>query len=142
MPTDTMKKVVNTCDMSMSEVEKKWNSAKQQAEKQGHGEDWGYITSIFKSMLGDSCLKKLGWKNEKESIMSNTDKLLERIDTFLSEAEIDWDDVKQAAKKTAKKVHGEADDKVINDMIEKIKKGGKAKDTADAIEIIQNMIRS
>lgn len=72
----------------------------------------------------------------------STDKLLEKLNNYLGEAEIDWDQVKEAAKKTAKKVHGEADEKVIDDMIAKIKKGGKAKDTEDAIGIIQGMLRS
>lgn len=72
----------------------------------------------------------------------STDKILEKIDNFLGEAEIDWDAVKEAAKETAKEVHGEADEKVIKDMIAKIKKGGKAKSTEDAIGIIQGMLSS
>lgn len=72
----------------------------------------------------------------------STSKLLEKINNFLGESEIDWDAVKEAAKKTAKEIHGDADEKVINDMISKIKKGGKAKDTEDAIGIIQGMLSS
>lgn len=50
--------------------------------------------------------------------------------------------MKEAAKKTAKEIHGEVDEKVIDDMIAKIKKQGKAKDTGDAIGIIQGMLKS
>lgn len=72
----------------------------------------------------------------------NTNKLIEKIDKYLNETEIDWDQVKEAGKKVAKKIHGEADEKVINDMISKIKKNNKAKDTEDAIQIITNMLKS
>lgn len=55
-------------------------------------------------------------------------------------SKIDKDDVKQAAIKTAKKVHGKVDKKIVNDMVDKaIKKG---KDTEDAIQIVINMLRS
>lgn len=69
-------------------------------------------------------------------------RILEKIDKYLSEAEIDWKAVKEAARKTAKEIHGEADEKVIDDMIAKIKKQGKAEDTGDAIGIIQGMLKS
>lgn len=32
--------------------EKKWKRAKKLAAKQGHGEDYGYITSIYKNLKG------------------------------------------------------------------------------------------
>lgn len=64
MPTDVMKKVSNKCDMSMSEVEEKWSAAKSKAADQGHGDDWGYVMNIFKSMVGKECASKMGWTNE------------------------------------------------------------------------------
>lgn len=55
-----------------------------------------------------------------------------------SSKKIDKNDVKQAAMKTAKKVHGEPDEKIVDDIVNKaIKKG---KDTEDAIQIAINMI--
>ncbi len=64
MPTSLMKKVANKCDMSLSDVEDKWQKAKKEAEDQGHKDDWGYVTSIFKNMVGEKCAKKMGWTNE------------------------------------------------------------------------------
>jgi len=88
MPADTVKKVANTCDMSVSQVEDKWKKAKEKAESQGHTEDWGYITSIFKNMLSKDCLKKLGWNNKKENYTMSANKLMERIDKYLNEGKI------------------------------------------------------
>jgi len=68
-------------------------------------------------------------------------KLMERIDKYLNEAEIDWDAVMKAAKDAAKDIHGKADEKIIKSMIDKVKKNGKAKDTEDAVQIVINMMR-
>ncbi len=34
--------------------EAKWAEAKAAAEKQGHGDDYGYITAIFKKMMHEA----------------------------------------------------------------------------------------
>lgn len=88
MPADTVKKVANTCDMSISEVEDKWKKAKEKAESQGHAEDWGYVTSIFKNMLSKDCLEKLGWNNKKESTIMSTSNLINKIDGYLNESKL------------------------------------------------------
>jgi len=53
---------------------------------------------------------------------------------------IDVDDVRQAAFKTAKKVFDEVDEKKVEKMVKDACK--KAEDTAEAIERVQNMMRS
>ena len=64
------------------------------------------------------------------------------IERLINEEKIDWNKVKEAGKSTAKKIHGDADTKIIDSMVAKIKKDGKAKDTQDAIQIIVNMLKS
>lgn len=53
---------------------------------------------------------------------------------------VDWSDVVEAGKKTAKEVHGSADKKKLNGIIANAKKH-KPDSTAAAIEIMQDMIR-
>lgn len=54
---------------------------------------------------------------------------------------VDWTDVVDAAKKTAKKVHGKVNKKQLDGIIDNAKKH-KPDSTAAAIEIVQDMIRS
>ena len=77
MPTSLMKKVSDKCNMDMSKVEELWEKAKSQAKEQGHEEDWGYVTSIFKNMVSDSCKEKMGWTNEET--------IEDRVERYLSE---------------------------------------------------------
>lgn len=56
MPAPYVKKLAKQKGMSVSDAEKKWNSAKGQAKKEGHGEDYAYITSIFKRMMHAAAL--------------------------------------------------------------------------------------
>lgn len=70
MPKNITQEVVDTCGMSSSEVENKWEKAKEVAAKGGHEKEYDYIMGIFKNMLGGDCIKKLGW-NKGESY-SNT----------------------------------------------------------------------
>lgn len=55
------------------EDEKKWEKAKEKAKEQGHGDDYGYIVSIYKNMcpdgisdnkLPDHCGSKKGSKRD------------------------------------------------------------------------------
>lgn len=62
MPANVIKKVANKCNYSEKEVEQKWNDAKEQAKEQNQGDNYGYIMSIFKHMIGKDCLKKLDWE--------------------------------------------------------------------------------
>jgi len=48
--------------------------------------------------------------------------ILKEINKYLNEEEIDWNGVKKAAVDAAKDIHGSADEKIINSMIEKVKK--------------------
>lgn len=54
MPAPYVKKLAKKHNMSVSAAEKKWDKAKEQAADQGHEDDYGYITSIFKNMMGES----------------------------------------------------------------------------------------
>ena len=60
MPSEMINKVVKKCDKSESEVEDLWEKTKKQAKEAGEEENYAYITGIFKKMLGDNCLDKLG----------------------------------------------------------------------------------
>ena len=55
MPTAYIKKLADEGKGSVQELESKWEDAKSQASKQGKAENFGYITSIFKSMVNASC---------------------------------------------------------------------------------------
>lgn len=54
MPQAYVEKLAKKHKMSIDAAEKKWEAAKRAAEKQGHAEDYDYITSIFKNMMGES----------------------------------------------------------------------------------------
>lgn len=79
MPANVVKSVSRKCDMSMDEVEKKWDEAKEAAADEGHKEEFDYIMSIFKNMVGKECMKKMGWTNESNSVV-------EKIEKYLNEA--------------------------------------------------------
>lgn len=51
MPLPYIKKLAKKHHMSVSSAETKWEEAKKQADKQGKGDNYGYITSIFQSMM-------------------------------------------------------------------------------------------
>lgn len=51
MPTGYVKKLAKKHGVSASTAEKHWGLAKAAAKKEGHGEDYGYVTSIFKNMM-------------------------------------------------------------------------------------------
>lgn len=52
MPTDYIKKLSKEGHGSVAELERKWDEAKDAAEKQGQGDNFAYRTSIFKNMVG------------------------------------------------------------------------------------------
>lgn len=54
MPTPYIKKLAGKHHTSVDKSEGRWNKAKQQAAKQGHGEDFAYITGIYKKMMGEN----------------------------------------------------------------------------------------
>jgi len=73
MPANLVKKVADTCDMSQSEVENKWEEAKEKAGDEADKENWGYVVAIFKNLVGDECKEKMGWKDK-----NNEDLLIEK----------------------------------------------------------------
>ena len=54
MPQAYVKKLANKHNISVATAEKKWEQAKKSAKKQGHAEDYDYITGIFKKMMHES----------------------------------------------------------------------------------------
>ena len=54
MPTNFVAKLAKEHNISVEKAEERWNVAKQQAAKQGKAENFAYITSIFKNMMGES----------------------------------------------------------------------------------------
>ncbi len=62
MPNEIIDEVVKDTDLSKKEAEALWDKAAKQAEKSDKTPSYGYIMTIFKSMLGKSNVKKLGWK--------------------------------------------------------------------------------
>lgn len=57
MPTTYIKELADKGKGSVEELEGKWDEAKAQAKKQGKGDNYSYITSIFKNMVGAAPLK-------------------------------------------------------------------------------------
>lgn len=66
MPAPLVDRVEEVSDMSRSRVEELWEKAKERAEDEGMGDDWGYIVGIFKQSLGKKIMRKLkkqfGWE--------------------------------------------------------------------------------
>lgn len=54
MPTGYVKKLAKKHGVSSATAEKHWDAAKSVAKKEGHGEDYGYVTSIFKNMMHEN----------------------------------------------------------------------------------------
>lgn len=54
MPTGYVKKLAKRHGVSSSTAEKHWGMAKAAAQKEGHGEDYGYVTNIFKNMMHEN----------------------------------------------------------------------------------------
>lgn len=54
MPTNYIKKLHSEGHGSISHLESEWEKAKASAKKQGKGDNFSYITTIFKNMVGAS----------------------------------------------------------------------------------------
>ena len=48
-----VKKMAKEHGLSISSTEQKWGKAKDAADKEGHSDDYAYITGIFKKMIGE-----------------------------------------------------------------------------------------
>lgn len=54
MPTSYIRELADEGKGSVESLEKKWGEAKEKAVAEGHGGDYAYVTTIFKSMVGAS----------------------------------------------------------------------------------------
>lgn len=54
MPTNLIKKLNKEGKGSIQSLETKWNEAKSKAADEGQKDNYAYITTIFKSMVGAS----------------------------------------------------------------------------------------
>jgi hypothetical protein len=50
MPNNYLKKLAKDKSRNIVELEKDWERAKELAKEQGHEDDFGYITAIFKKV--------------------------------------------------------------------------------------------
>lgn len=76
MPTNYIKKLHDENKGSIAELESKWSEAKAQAEKQGQGTNYAYVTSIFKKMVGASPVFADLKLNGHGRIVARDDKLI------------------------------------------------------------------
>lgn len=53
MPTAYVKQLADKHGVPISTAEERWALAKKQAKKQGHAEEYDYVTGIFKKMMGE-----------------------------------------------------------------------------------------
>lgn len=53
MPVNYIKKLSSEGKGSISDLEKKWDKAKELAKESGKEDNFGYITGIFKKMIGE-----------------------------------------------------------------------------------------
>ena len=54
MPTAYVQKLAKKHNVSIKKSEKEWNKAKKRATKEGKGENFAYITSIYKKIMSES----------------------------------------------------------------------------------------
>ena len=54
MPSEYVDELAKQKGMSATEAERLWDKAKRLAAKEGHADDFAYITGIFKRMMGES----------------------------------------------------------------------------------------
>ena len=53
MPAPYVKQLAKKHDVSTQKAEKRWDAAKEQAEKNNRKDDYAYIMGIFKKMMGE-----------------------------------------------------------------------------------------
>lgn len=63
MPSSVVKAVADKTDLSVSELEDLWDEAKAKAEDEGYKDNYKYIMSIFKNLIGKDNKKKMGWES-------------------------------------------------------------------------------
>ena len=57
MPKEYVKKVGRETGIGTNKAESEWKEAKKNAAEQGKGDNYGYITQIFKNRTGASCIR-------------------------------------------------------------------------------------
>lgn len=135
MPQEYVKKMAKQYDVSIPAAEKFWKKAKQAAEDQGKKDNYAYVTSIFKNMMGiegeEMSKKDKGYvwerpENLKEGKMSEISLMID--DEFEAYARIHGDEwtathmdqtKNHIAGKVAKKYKLEKKDalKLVNDAL-------------------------
>jgi hypothetical protein len=60
MPTTYVKKLASKHGVSTRKAEQKWAEAKKAAAKEGEGENYAYVTSIFKKMMHEAAVMRIG----------------------------------------------------------------------------------
>jgi hypothetical protein len=53
MPSGYVKKLADKKGVSIDKAEERWDNAKKAAEQQGQGDNYAYVTQVFKSMMGE-----------------------------------------------------------------------------------------
>ena len=108
MPTPLLKKVASKCKLKLSDVEAIWSKAKGIAKGEGNADNYAYITQIFKSLLGKSNCKKMGYCKATAVVMKAV--TLSSIDLLTADSlgygrdTIKDDDTKADNKKSSKDV--------------------------------------
>ncbi len=69
MPNNLVLAVSKKCNVSIDEVEKAWAKAEELAIQQGQKENYEYITSIFKRLIGKECTDKMGWSQQSNQVI-------------------------------------------------------------------------
>ena len=75
MPIPVVAKMAKEVGISVEKAEDVWDKAKKAAEDQDRGDDWAYVTGIFKKMIGSE--KKM--ESEKKSFKEHVEVLIEAI---------------------------------------------------------------
>ncbi len=70
MPTPYVEKLAKKHNMSIGDAETKWSEAKKLAEKEDQGNNYAYITQIFKNLMGEKTASSV-ILNAVQRILSN-----------------------------------------------------------------------
>lgn len=112
MPTAFVKKMAHKHGTTPAEAESRWKRAKKQASKQGHAEDFAYVTGVFKHMMGEGMLLSEGRMSEISAFIDD------EFDKYARTHGDEWtaSHMTQAKKHIAGKVEKEFNVKPANAM--------------------------
>ncbi len=154
MPVAYVRKLAHKHGTSVSTAERRWKNAKASAAKQGHGDDYGYITGIFKNMMNEGIdtynheadfeaiskkANKIG-KKFKEGSIKRKD-AVEQLDTLGFEPkEIEEIlDINEAEETPTKKYH--EDVRLRQRQVRKVYKDMEAKGKVNKKEFIDHLVK-